>query len=101
MKPNTDIKNTVTGFFLAVVLTLIPFLAVAFQMGSRATLVAVIAGTAIVQILVHLRFFLGIRLQKSGRDNLLPLIFACVLLFIMVGGTLWVMTNIGYRMGHQ
>ncbi|MGJ8583388.1 MAG: cytochrome o ubiquinol oxidase subunit IV [Marinosulfonomonas sp.] len=101
MKTNTELKNTVTGFVLAVVLTLIPFLAVFYQMGSRTTLAALIAGTAIVQILVHLRFFLGIRFQKSGTDNLFPLLFACVLLFIMVGGTMWVMTNIGYRMGHQ
>lgn len=101
MKTTTELKTTLTGFVLAVVLTVIPFLAVTFQLGSRTVLATVIVVTAIVQILVHLRYFLGIRLQKSGTDNLLPLLFACVLLFIMVGGTLWVMTNIGYRMGHQ
>lgn len=100
MKIKTNADNAFIGFVLAVILTAIPFLTVLFKLGSRETIVAVIAGTAIVQILVHLRFFLGIRLRKSVPENLYPLLFAGVLMFIMVGGTLWVMTNMSYRMGH-
>ncbi|MEP2030598.1 MAG: cytochrome o ubiquinol oxidase subunit IV [Paracoccaceae bacterium] len=100
MKSNSESKDTVVGFLLALVLTAVPFLAVLYKLGSREAITAVIAASAIVQILVHLRFFLGIRLRKSAPENLYPLLFAVVLLVIMVGGTLWVMANMSYRMGH-
>ncbi len=100
MKNSTDRKETYIGFLLAVALTAIPFLSVFYKLGSRETIAAVIAGTAIAQILVHLRFFLGIRLRKSAPENLFPLLFAVILLGIMVGGTLWIMANMSYRMAH-
>ena len=100
MNSKSASKNTVVGFLLALALTGVPFLAVLYKIGSREMIAAVIAACAVVQILVHLRFFLGIRLRKPAPENLYPLLFAAVLLVIMVGGTLWVIANMSYRMGH-
>lgn len=100
MNKNDSSKDTFTGFALAVALTVIPFLTVLFKPFPRETIFAIIAGTALVQIIVHLRFFLGIRLRRSSPDNVFPLLFALVLFFIMVGGTLWIMGNLNYRMEH-
>lgn len=100
MSNNASSRDTYVGFLLAVGLTVVPFLTVLFSPASRETIIAVIACSAIAQIVVHLRFFLGIRLRNSAPDSLYPLVFAMVLLFIMVGGTLWVMANMSYRMGH-
>ena len=100
MNSKSASKDTIVGFVLALALTAVPFLAVLYKVGSREMISAVIAASAIVQILVHLRFFLGVRLRKSVPENLYPLLFAVVLLVIMVGGTLWIMANMSYRMGH-
>ena len=48
--------------------------------------------------LVHLRYFLHIDLQSTPRENLLALAFAAVLIFLMVGGTLWIMLDLHARM---
>jgi cytochrome o ubiquinol oxidase subunit IV len=86
------------GFALAVLLTAIPFgLVAAGVLAPGATLV-VIAILAIVQILVHLRYFLHLDLKISPRENLLALAFAAILIFLMVGGSLWIMLDLHTRM---
>jgi cytochrome o ubiquinol oxidase operon protein cyoD len=49
-------------------------------------------------VLVHLRYFLHLDLKRTPRENLLALAFAALLIFLMVGGTLWIMFDLHYRM---
>ena len=85
------------GIVLALTLTAIPFALVAMGTLPRETTLAVILVAAVIQILVHLRFFLHIGLS-TPRENLIALAFAVVLIFIMVGGTLWIMFDLYNRM---
>jgi cytochrome o ubiquinol oxidase operon protein cyoD len=88
----------IAGFVLALVLTGIPFgLVVAGLLPPFMTLV-VIAILALVQVAVHLRYFLHIDIKSTPRENLLALAFAAVLIFIMVGGSLWIMLDLRVRM---
>jgi len=92
-----SLKNYLIGFVLAVILTVIPF---AFAMAGWLPLggtFAVIAIAAVVQVVVHLHYFLNLSFAKSSRDNLGAMAFAGVLIFLMVGGTLWIMFNLDYR----
>ena len=86
-----------TGFVLALVLTVIPFgLVVSGILSHFATLV-IIAILAVIQVAVHLRFFLHVgRLTPS--ENILALAFAALLIFIMIGGSLWIMFDLYHRM---
>jgi cytochrome o ubiquinol oxidase subunit IV len=86
------------GFVLALLLTGVPFGLVAAGLLPRFTTLVVIAVLAVVQVVVHLRYFLHIDLQATPRDNLLALVFAAVLIFLMVGGTLWIMLDLDARM---
>ena len=86
------------GFVLAVVLTAIPFYLVATHALPPSRIMYVIAVAAVLQILVHLRFFLHLNLTTTPRENLLALAFTAVLLCIMVGGSLWVMIDLHTRM---
>src|SRR6266851_239620 len=54
----------------------------------------VIAAAAVLQILVHLRFFLHLSFTTTPRENLLAIAFTTVLLFLMVGGSLWIMIDL-------
>ncbi|MEM6463310.1 MAG: cytochrome o ubiquinol oxidase subunit IV [Pseudomonadota bacterium] len=87
-----------TGFVLALTLTAIPFALVWMGTLSVLATLVVIAITGVIQMLVHLYFFLHLNLTTTPRENLLALLFACVLIFILVGGTLWIMFDLHYRM---
>ena len=103
MQAPTDLADMpqrpyIAGFVFAFVLTGIPFgLVVAGLLPRFATLV-VIAVFALVQVLVHLRYFLHLDLKSTPRENLLALAFAAVLIFIMIGGSLWIMLDLNARM---
>ena len=86
------------GFVLAVILTAIPFWLVHTHALPPSRIAVVIAIAAVLQILVHLRFFLHINFTTTPKENLLALGFAAVLIFLMVGGSLWIMIDLHQRM---
>lgn len=92
-------RSYLVGFCLAVVLTVIPFGLVALDLLPAAATFLAIAAAAVVQVWVHLRFFLHLRLSSTPRENILTLVFAGVLIFLMVGGSLWIMFDLDYRHG--
>ena len=92
------LRSYLVGFVLAVVLTAIPFYLVYAQTLPAARIMLIIAGAAMLQILVHLHFFLHINFTTTPKENLLALAFTAVLLFLMVGGSLWIMMDLHYRM---
>lgn len=91
-------RSYLIGLALALVLTAIPFALVAAHALSRGATVAVIAVAALVQVLVHLRFFLHLGLRRSAPETLATVAFAAVLIGIMFGGTLWIMFDANRRM---
>jgi cytochrome o ubiquinol oxidase operon protein cyoD len=91
-------QSYITGIVLALMLTGIPFGLVVAALLPRFTTLVVIAILAVVQVAVHLRYFLHIDVKETPRDNLFALAFAAVLIFIMVGGTLWIMLDLNARM---
>ncbi len=91
-------KAYLTGFILALILTAIPFAIVwTGALPAGATLI-IIAVAAVIQVLVHLHYFLHLNLKTTPRENLLAMAFAAVLIFIMVGGSLWIMFDLHFRM---
>lgn len=92
------LKPYLIGLALAVLLTAIPFALVATGALPRQTTLILIALLAIMQIFVHLTFFLHIDFKTTPRENLVALAFALVLIFIMVGGSLWIMFDLYHRM---
>jgi cytochrome o ubiquinol oxidase operon protein cyoD len=91
-------KPYLVGLALAAVLTAIPFALVATHALPRFATLVVIAVAALLQIGVHLRFFLHIGVRSTPRENLVAMAFAAVLILFMVGGTLWIMVDLHYRM---
>lgn len=97
-RSDASARSYLIGYAVSVVLTAIPFAMVYVGGLSRPWLDAVIGVSAVIQILVHLRLFLHIDLTHTPRENLLALGFALVIVCFMAGGTLWIMTNLSYRM---
>lgn len=91
-------KSYLIGFGLALVLTVIPFAIVGFGLMAAPGALVVIAVLAVAQVLVHLYYFLHLVPGKAPAENILALAFAVVLIFIMVGGSLWIMFDLNHRM---
>ena len=92
------LKSYLTGLMLALILTAIPFALVATNSLPKSLTLIIVGVAAIVQILVHLRYFLHLDLKSTPRENLLAIAFAAILIFIMVGGSFWIMFDLHRRM---
>ncbi len=93
-----SLKSYLTGFVLALILTAIPFALVMRGAWSPAATLAGIIIAGIVQILVHLHYFLHLDTSSAARWNVLALLFTLLIMILFVGGGLWIMSNLNYRM---
>jgi len=93
-----SIRPYLIGLGLALLLTAIPFALVAAHALPRLTMLVIIAIAAVIQILVHLRFFFHLGFRSTPRENLIAMAFAAVLIVLMLGGTLWIMFDLYHRM---
>jgi cytochrome o ubiquinol oxidase operon protein cyoD len=57
-----------------------------------------LAVLALVQIVVHLVFFLHLNTSSGQRWNVMALVYTAVAALILVGGTVWVMHNVSMNM---
>ena len=96
--PGIKRRSHVIGFALALFLTLVPFAAVFYDMLARTQAFALISLCAVLQILVQMRFFLGIQFGETQPARLIMLGFTAVLIFVMVGGTFWIIGGLNSRM---
>lgn len=93
------LKGYVTGFVLAVILTAIPFwLVMGDVLGESQTTALVIMAVAVVQIIVHMVYFLHMNTRSEGGWTMLALIFTVVLVVITLSGSLWVMYHLNHNM---
>ncbi|MCA8867570.1 MAG: cytochrome o ubiquinol oxidase subunit IV [Rhodobacteraceae bacterium] len=93
-----DLRSYLTGFILALVLTLVPFALVVWGGLAWGTIMAILGGFALVQMVVHLRYFLHIDLSRQKREDLQLILFSVLLLALMAVGTIWIMGNLATRM---
>ena len=93
------LRSYLTGFALALVLTVIPFGLVVTGGGlPRSLIVSGILLAAIAQVLVHLYYFLHLNGSAGERWNLLVILFTTQILVILAGGTVWIMVNLHRHM---
>ncbi len=91
-------KSYMTGFILAIILTVIPFALVMGGLLPPATTVLVIALFAVVQIIVHLVYFLHLNFAPAQAWNLVSLIFVALVIVFLVGLSVWIMWSMHYHM---
>jgi cytochrome o ubiquinol oxidase operon protein cyoD len=93
------LRSYLTGFALALVLTVIPFgLVVTGDALPRWFIVSIIFLAAIAQVLVHLYYFLHLNASAGERWNLPVILFTTLILVILAGGSVWIMVNLQRHM---
>ncbi|MDA8455386.1 cytochrome o ubiquinol oxidase subunit IV [Acidovorax sp. GBBC 3334] len=97
--PHSTFSGYMIGFVLSIVLTAIPFwLVMAKVISDRNTAILVLGGFAVVQILVHMVYFLHMNGKVEGGWTMLSTIFTVVFVAIAIAGTLWVMFHMNTNM---
>ncbi len=92
------VKSYVIGFILSVILTAIPFGLTMAHMLPASSLIPVVVAIGVVQILVHLYFFLHMNTSSSQMWNNAAFIFTVLIVGILVVGSLWVMYHLNTNM---
>jgi cytochrome o ubiquinol oxidase operon protein cyoD len=87
------------GFVLSVVLTAIPlWLVMGGALPSKQITALVIMAFAVVQIVVHMIYFLHMNTKSENGWSMMALIFTIVMVVIALSGSLWVMNHLNSNM---
>jgi cytochrome o ubiquinol oxidase subunit IV len=86
-----SLKSYIIGFVLSLVLTAIPLTVVLSHWLEGGAAVAVLVGSAVLQFVVQLVYFMHLREEKKPRWNLLALLLGLVVLMTIVAGSMWIM----------
>lgn len=90
------------GFVLSVILTAIPFgIVMSGGFESRTITALVVMAFAVIQILVHMVYFLHMTGKSEEGWTLLTTIFTIIVVVIMLAGSLWVMYHLNVNMMPQ
>ena len=101
---HASVKSYMIGFVLSVILTAIPFGLVmnTTHYGFTAdTVLAAILALAVVQVFVHVVYFLHMDRSAEQRWNVLAFSFTVMILAIVVAGSIWIMHNATANMEHN
>ncbi|SFN37219.1 cytochrome bo3 quinol oxidase subunit 4 [Izhakiella capsodis] len=93
-----SVKSYIVGFILSIILTAIPFWMVMEGSASHAVIIGVVVICALVQVVVHLIYFLHLNTKSEGGWNMVAMVFASIIILIVVIGSLWIMWNLNYNM---
>ncbi len=95
---NKKITPIVIGFLLSALCTLGAYYIVADQLLRPWMFLVVVAGLGFIQMVVQFVFFFHIGVESKPRWNLLMLLFMALVVFLIIGGSIWIMNNLNSYM---
>ena len=96
-------RSYLIGFALSVILTAIPFwLVMGDVIADRMVATILIMAFGVVQIFVHMVYFLHMNTKSEGGWTMMAAIFTIIIIVIALSGSLWVMFHLNTNMmpGH-
>ena len=88
----------IVGLGLAILLTATSFFVAGTDLVWQPSIPVAIVVLAIAQMGVHLAFFLHITTGADNTNNVLALAFGLLIVFLVIGGSLWIMGNLNQNM---
>ena len=86
------------GLGLAALLTAVSFFIAGTTLVWQPSIPIALFVLAVAQMGVHLVFFLHITTGPDNTNNVLALAFGLLVVFLVVGGTVWIMSNLNANM---
>ncbi len=93
-----DILSYLFGLALASGLTIASFYFAGSRLVWAPSIPALLIALAIAQIGVHLVFFLHITTSPDNTNNVLALAFGVLIVFLIVAGSVWIISNLNQNM---
>jgi cytochrome o ubiquinol oxidase subunit IV len=87
-----------TGLGLSVLLTATSFFIAGTDLVWQPSIPVALVVLAIAQMGVHLVFFLHITTGPDNTNNVMALAFGLLIVFLVVGGSLWIMAHLNHNM---
>ncbi len=88
----------VVGLGLSILLTATSFFIAGTDLVWQPSIPVALSVLAIAQMGVHLVFFLHITTGADNTNNVLALAFGLLIVFLVVGGSLWIMGHLDHNM---
>jgi cytochrome o ubiquinol oxidase operon protein cyoD len=89
-----SVKSYMIGFVLSIILTAIPFGLVMYPSLPKNLTVLIVVAMAVIQVVVHLVYFLHMDRSKEQRSNVSTFLFTVLVIALLVGLSLWIMFSI-------
>jgi len=103
-KNHATFRSYLSGFLLSLALTIASFYFALQHIESghvwppHPLILYLILGFAVAQFLVQSVFFLHLGKESRPHSNLIAFLFTLIGLLIVIGGSLWIMSNLNYNM---
>lgn len=91
-------KLYLVGYISCLMLTFMSFGLVEYNVATYKALFGMLGFLAVTQVVVQSICFLGFNTNRDGRWNLFPFLFTLLIIFFLVGGSLWIMYNLNFLM---
>jgi cytochrome o ubiquinol oxidase subunit IV len=101
VQKSSKLRTYVTGYLLSIYLTMTAYLLVTNHAFDNAIMITLLVILALLQFFVQLVYFLHLSAERHGRWRLFVFGLMVVVVGILVGGSIWIMNNLNYRMSPQ
>jgi cytochrome o ubiquinol oxidase subunit IV len=91
-------RSYIVGFLLSLVFTAIPYYMVVNKTVSGSTLLAMILGVAVLQMIIQIVFFLHLGRGPKPLYNVAFFVSTVGIILVVVGGSIWIMNHLNYNM---
>ncbi|XBC44261.1 MAG: cytochrome o ubiquinol oxidase subunit IV [Buchnera aphidicola (Schlechtendalia peitan)] len=88
----------IINFVILIILTVLPFMLVIRKFFSKEITLILILLCLIIQVLIHIKFFLHLNLSNKYKWNVISIIFAFVISTIILSGSYWVIKSLNHNM---
>jgi cytochrome o ubiquinol oxidase operon protein cyoD len=95
---NTSFRLSIWGYFLSIALIFVAYSIATKTSLMRWSLILIVMSIAAIQTLVQLVTFLHLGLESKPKWALISTLCAFLIIFIIFGGTLWIMRNLNYNL---
>ncbi len=94
-----SLRDYLTGFFLSVILTAMPFwLVMSGALNGKIATALAITVFAVAQIVVHMVYFLHMNTRSEGGWSIMAMVFTLILVVIVLVGSLWIIYHLNANM---
>ncbi|RUM52045.1 MAG: cytochrome o ubiquinol oxidase subunit IV [Methylococcus sp.] len=97
--PHATFREYMVGFWLSVVLTVIPFwMVLGDVLDSSGLTIFFIISFGTVQMIVHMIYFLHLNTKSEGGWIIISFTFTAMLVVIAIAGSIWIMFHLDRNM---